>query len=189
MALSDDKAEVILAAALELFAERGFHGTAVPLVADKAGVGAGTIYRYFPSKEALVNAVFQKHKRALGEAILTEFPGDAPPRAQFHHFWSRISAFALEHPTELAFLELHHHRPYLDVTSRELEERVLAPAYAFIAHAQASQTLKPLEPMVLGGIVWGAFTGLVRMAKECRIALSPEIFAQAEQCCWEAIRA
>ena len=28
--------------ALELFAERGFHGTAVPLVAKKAGVGAGT---------------------------------------------------------------------------------------------------------------------------------------------------
>jgi AcrR family transcriptional regulator len=43
----DDKREAILGAALELFAERGFHGTAVPQIADKAGVGAGTIYRYF----------------------------------------------------------------------------------------------------------------------------------------------
>ena len=44
----------------ELFTERGFHGTAMPLVAERAGVAAGTIYRYFDSKEALVDAVFQK---------------------------------------------------------------------------------------------------------------------------------
>ena len=37
---SSPKKEAILAAALALFAERGFHGTAVPLIADKAKVGA-----------------------------------------------------------------------------------------------------------------------------------------------------
>ena len=45
-----DKREAILEAALELFAERGFHGTAVPLIAAKAHVGAGTIYRHFKDK-------------------------------------------------------------------------------------------------------------------------------------------
>jgi len=44
-----DKRETILAAALELFVERGFYGTAVPEIAERAGVGAGTIYRYFES--------------------------------------------------------------------------------------------------------------------------------------------
>ena len=51
-----DKREAILAAALEAFVEKGFHGTAVPEIAARAGVGAGTIYRYFESKEAVVNA-------------------------------------------------------------------------------------------------------------------------------------
>ena len=59
---ADERREAILAAALELFSERGFHGTAVPLVAEKAGVGAGTLYRYFESKEALVNALYQRWK-------------------------------------------------------------------------------------------------------------------------------
>jgi AcrR family transcriptional regulator len=44
-----DKREAIMAAALDLFVERGFYGTAVPEIAEKAGVGAGTIYRYFES--------------------------------------------------------------------------------------------------------------------------------------------
>ena len=54
------KQDAILAAALQLFAQKGFHGTAVPDVAQLAGVATGTIYRYFSSKEALVNAVFQQ---------------------------------------------------------------------------------------------------------------------------------
>src|SRR5690606_27876447 len=57
-AIVTDKREAILHAALELFVERGFWGTAVPEIAEKAGVGAGTIYRYFESKEALVNALY-----------------------------------------------------------------------------------------------------------------------------------
>ena len=47
-----DKREAVLGAALELFVERGFHGTTVPEIAERAGVGAGTIYRHFASKEA-----------------------------------------------------------------------------------------------------------------------------------------
>ena len=46
--------EAILQAALQLFAERGYHGTAVPEVASLAGVGTGTIYRYFESKHKLL---------------------------------------------------------------------------------------------------------------------------------------
>jgi AcrR family transcriptional regulator len=45
-----DKRDAILDAALELFAEFGFYGTAVPQVAEKAKVGAGTIDRYFENK-------------------------------------------------------------------------------------------------------------------------------------------
>ncbi|MEQ9367019.1 MAG: helix-turn-helix domain-containing protein, partial [Leptospirales bacterium] len=54
------KAQAILDASLELFAEKGYDGTAVPLIAEKAGVGAGTIYRYFESKEVLVNILYNK---------------------------------------------------------------------------------------------------------------------------------
>ena len=56
-----------MAAALELFVERGFYGTAVPEIAERAGVGAGTIYRYFESKEALVNALYREQKLRFGQ--------------------------------------------------------------------------------------------------------------------------
>src|SRR5688572_15130325 len=105
------KREDILDAALGLFAERGFHGTAMPDIA------AGTFYRHFVSKEALVNELYQRSKQALLAALLDNVPADSL-RAQFHHLWWSLVGFAREQPRAFAFLELHHHGSYLDAESR-----------------------------------------------------------------------
>ena len=65
-----DKRRRILDAALKTFAERGFHGTSVPEVAEAAGVGTGTLYRYFAHKDALVNEVYRDAKLRLRAALL-----------------------------------------------------------------------------------------------------------------------
>lgn len=46
-----DKRDEIIRAAKELIAEHGFHGAPMARVAEEAGVAAGTIYRYFESKD------------------------------------------------------------------------------------------------------------------------------------------
>lgn len=182
------KREEILEAALELFAERGFHGTAVPLVAEKAGVGAGTIYRYFESKEALVNALYQREKQRMLDALLRDFPFQSSAREQFRSFFIRMSHYAKAHPRAVRFMELHHHAPYLDAASRELEERGNVLMEGSIKSAIAQEVMKDLPPIVLVSIVWGVFLGLLRSWTERRIDLDDETLRQAEQCCWEAIR-
>src|SRR5262245_2337940 len=124
------KREAILEAALELFAERGFHGTAVPLIADKAGIGAGTVYRYFESKEAIVNALYQRHKQDLADRMLKGIDPKTSPREQFHAYWTILLAFVQENPKAFEFLELHHHSPYLDHSSRTLEHQLFMMARA-----------------------------------------------------------
>ncbi|MFF2950247.1 TetR/AcrR family transcriptional regulator [Kitasatospora sp. NPDC057965] len=72
----------VLSAAGEAFAEQGLD---VPLgeIARRAGVGAGTVYRHFPSKQALLEAVFVQHLNDLvasGERRMARF---APTEAFF----------------------------------------------------------------------------------------------------------
>jgi len=57
---SPDKREAILAAALRLLARLGLHNTPMSAVAREAGVAAGTLYLYFPSKEAVFKALVQE---------------------------------------------------------------------------------------------------------------------------------
>ena len=54
--------ERVFAAALEVFAERGLEAT-IPEIADRAGVGKATVYRSYPTKSALVEAV-ARHRLA-----------------------------------------------------------------------------------------------------------------------------
>ena len=63
----------ILAAALALFAERGFAATRLDDVALRAGVTKGTLYLYFPNKEELFEAVVRQTlvpNLEWGEALL-----------------------------------------------------------------------------------------------------------------------
>ena len=56
--------ERVLAAAAEVLAEKGAEA-AVPEIAARAGVGKGTVYRVFPTKEHLVSAVITERMRSM----------------------------------------------------------------------------------------------------------------------------
>jgi len=157
-----DKREAILDAALELFVERGFFGTAVPEIADRAGVGAGTIYRYFDSKEALVNAIYRQQKLHFAKVVLDGFPATAATREQFRTLWMRMAKFATEHENAFVFLELHHHARYLDAESRAVEQRMTELFTSVVTSAQARHELKAGSPRLLMGLVMGAFVGVIR---------------------------
>lgn len=55
--LKDEVRERILAAALEVFAERGYAGATIAAIAGRAGLGTGSLYRYYPGKGELFDAV------------------------------------------------------------------------------------------------------------------------------------
>ncbi|HET6585029.1 MAG TPA: TetR/AcrR family transcriptional regulator [Nannocystaceae bacterium] len=179
----------ILDAALELFVERGFHGTAVPLVAERAGIAAGTIYRHFESKEALVNALYRTWKERISAHVLRDFPMTATPREQFHHTWVNLTEFVAEHPRAYAFLELHHHAPYLDEGSRAVERRTYDFASVVIARGQAIGVVRAGAAPVLLSLLHGAFVGLVRFWRDGRVAWTPEELELAESACWDLLHA
>ena len=67
------KRDVILRAAIDVFADRGYFNAQVADVARAAGVAAGTVYLYFKSKDDLLVSIFERSMRdglALGRAAV-----------------------------------------------------------------------------------------------------------------------
>lgn len=60
----DDRRQEILDAALACFARNGFHGTTIQDIAREAGVSHGSIYRYFPNKEEMIEAAARRDREA-----------------------------------------------------------------------------------------------------------------------------
>ena len=62
----------ILTAAGDVFSEYGFHETLVDEIAKRAGLGKGTIYRYFKNKKELFKSVIVEQIEELNKAVLLE---------------------------------------------------------------------------------------------------------------------
>jgi AcrR family transcriptional regulator len=207
----DDKRRRILDAALTVFATRGFHGTSVPEVATAAGVGIGTLYRYFEHKEALVNDVYRDAKGRLAAALFGGAGAPGTPatgarrattasaaagavaaagpagdaQAWFTALWAKLAAFARAEPDAFRFLELQDHAPYLDAASRRLELSVLGPLWIAGKRLRGAAAGAPVD--VLMALVWGAFVGLVKADRLGYLALDDARLAAAGEACWRMI--
>ena len=76
----DARPEEIIAAALDLFVERGFATTRLDDVAARAGISKGTLYLYFENKEDLFKAVVRGNMLPMlqyGEALVESFSGSS----------------------------------------------------------------------------------------------------------------
>ncbi|MFZ5825780.1 MAG: TetR/AcrR family transcriptional regulator [Bacillota bacterium] len=182
------KQEAILEAALELFAEQGFRGNNVPEIARRAGVSVGTLYHCFASKEAIVNTLYRKLKREVREALQDSFPVNAAPTDIFRVFWHRMVGYATAHPLAFAFLELHHHLPYLDEESRAMLAKSTETDRLLFQQGRKACTLKPLPDSVLAALIGGALRDLIQSARRGEIDLTAEVVDQAAACCWDAVR-
>src|SRR5882672_11063018 len=68
--------ETIARAAHKLFAERGYHATTLPDIAEAADVSTRTIFAYFPSKEDILFSDFPVMKEALTQALAERPEGE-----------------------------------------------------------------------------------------------------------------
>ncbi|MGE0021215.1 MAG: TetR/AcrR family transcriptional regulator [Draconibacterium sp.] len=57
--IREEKRELILNTALELFAQQGFHSTSIEQIAKKAGISKGLTYNYFESKKSILDEILK----------------------------------------------------------------------------------------------------------------------------------
>ncbi|MFA5677178.1 MAG: TetR/AcrR family transcriptional regulator [Pseudomonas sp.] len=181
-----DKRSAILQAALNVFAEGGVNGVPMPVVAQQAKVGTGTIYRYFESKELLVNELFREQKVAINQRLYSNLDFQRPTRELFDEVWRRMVLFTREAPDAYRFMELQDHRPYLDAASRQLEHEALSPILAQYRTLQKRGIFRSdLRAEVLMTLVWGAFVNLIKAERDGHIQLSDADINAARDACWK----
>lgn len=67
--LQSDRRTEILDAAERCFARSGFHGASMQEICAEAGMSPGNLYRYFPSKEAMIEGLCERDFAEIGEGF------------------------------------------------------------------------------------------------------------------------
>ena len=107
-----DKRDDIILAAMALIARQGFHGAPMALIADRAGVGIGTIYRYFENRDVLIQEVYKAKESRQTAFLLERYPHGRPVRECFFHIVSGVIDYFIRHPLEFQYSEQFHNSPY-----------------------------------------------------------------------------
>jgi TetR/AcrR family fatty acid metabolism transcriptional regulator len=155
---------VILRAAVEVFAERGYFGARMCDVADRAGVADGTLYLYFDGKEHLLVSLLEEHMRAFLARARQEADGLADPRDKLRSVVERHLR-SLEDDRALARvfqIELRHSRRFLRQVARGQVAEYLQLLREIIEQGAASGRFRADVPAeVAARAVFGAVDELV----------------------------
>lgn len=110
----------MVAAATNLFCERGFQGTSVRAIAEAAGMRSGGIYSHFPSKEALLHHIvveaLEQQRNTVEDARRSGHDPEAKFRAAFLAHVSSNFEVGAESASRIFLTEWRH------LTGKELEE-------------------------------------------------------------------
>jgi AcrR family transcriptional regulator len=96
--LSNEKRQALMNAAVETIATHGV-SAATAKIANRAGVAEGTLFKYFPNKNVLLNAVYLALKAELREALLADFPTKESVKAKSRHVWTSYVNWGAANPS------------------------------------------------------------------------------------------
>ncbi len=82
-----EKPELIMAQAEQLFIAHGFHGTSMQMIAKAAGIAAGTLYLHFPGKEMLIRTIYRRALTDMLRCLMLDYDPAQPPFGQYRRFW------------------------------------------------------------------------------------------------------
>lgn len=185
-----DKRETIIQAALELVAEHGFHGAPMAMIAERAGVGAGTIYRYFDNKDTLIMEIRSFVEEHFISAFMEGYPEKGAVRERFLHMGKVLVKHLITEPLELRFIEQFHNSPYGVEHRREklfgkTEKNIICDLFD---EGRQQQIFKDLDLPILFALSFGPLIDVCRDHILGFVNLTDDLIAQTVSACWDAVR-
>lgn len=100
-----EKRELIIDAAVRLFEQQGFWNTSTASISKKAGIATGTLFRYFETKEQLIEGVFLDLKQEVADYMYEHVDNKLPVRDRLHTIWRSYISWNLANPEKFVILE------------------------------------------------------------------------------------
>ena len=183
-----DKKTRILHSTLKLITDNGFHGTPVSMIAEDAGVGAGTIYRYFENKEAIINELYDAIQKDLHEATMKNVPENVSVRDEFYIKWKNILTYFLEHPYEAKFIEQYSASPYISPRVMEETSRRNAHLKVLIKRGLERKEIRSVDYNTIAVYMWGTVKHLHYLHAAGAAKITDELIDEIYSIFWEGIR-
>lgn len=188
MCEKNDKRQKILDAALKMFLKKSYDATAIPPIAKEAGVSVGTIYRYFDSKETMVNELFCETLRGLREYVEKDYPKNANVKESFFYIFDKLYEYCEENYDKFMFISSAETSYYI----RQENKIKLEEFYDFIFNDlqkfKKEGLVRDLPNKMFIALVYAPIESVLYMQKEGILEKTDNIIKDLRESCWNAVR-
>lgn len=186
-----DKRTEILKAALKLFAEHGFHGTPTSMIAQKAGVAAGTLYCYFESKDVLITELFREIKEQFTFTIMESYPTEESVKSKYHYLCTALLWHFIKNTDEFKYMEHFLSSPYGVAFRRARLSGTSEESDVFnelFEEGIAQHVMKDIPLVVLHALAFGPLLAVTRDHVLGFVHLDEQLIEITVNACWDSIR-
>lgn len=184
-----EKCRDIMQAALRLIAEQGFHGTPMSQVAKEAGVGVGSIYRYFKDKDELIHALHgQVDNRMMAALVSVQHPA-ASQKENFIRLLTGLAKHFIAHPVEFKFIEQYFNSPYgLEKKRQKFSDEsgvdtVDNPFQTLLSGSAVKDMPRPAK----NALAFGPLIFSLREHLAGLLVLDDDMIGKIAEGCWDAV--
>jgi TetR/AcrR family fatty acid metabolism transcriptional regulator len=184
-----DKRQLILDAAVRVFARKGFHAARVGDIAAEAGVAHGLLYHYFSSKDELLETVFRETWSAmLGAVNGVESLGDPAPEQL-----RKVAAIVLrtwKHDPDLVRVLVREvtRSPHVQEEVHEIHEAFAALQRIIEGGQEAGELRKEVDARLASIVFYGALEEILTAWVLGQLPDGEEDVARAERTVVEVLR-
>jgi AcrR family transcriptional regulator len=166
--MTSDVKETIIRESTKLFLANGFRGTSVKQITEAAGIGRGTLYWYFKSKDEILECVLRSFERELIEGFM-----DAVNKCDgnFIAKYKVLHKFATEFARDnrdlsLGFQTLLHEivgtNTHAEKVAKEIWERYRRFVEQLLEEGKREGTVgAAIDPVIFSHIIVGTHTGML----------------------------
>ena len=160
-------------------------------IAKKAGVAAGTIYRYFESKDVLITELHRELTDKLKAVLQEGYPSEKPLREKFLYLFRELLQYFIMNPVHFRYLEQYFNSPYGislhrdRVISESSDQEIMMDIFN---QGIELQILKELPKAVLVSLAFGPLTSLVREQSLGLVNFDETLIEQTAEACWDTIK-
>lgn len=162
-----ERIEQILAAAMEVYIEKGIRGTEIGEIAKKAGIARGLVYYYYKNKIDLFRELFSRYMATAQEFIQSSLTSDEEALIKL----KKYTRFYLEMSQNRPDLVRFYRNLESDITlvfendseavTNDYVQKTHQPLIQAFTQAIHEGKLKKSDPKIMVNVYWGALTGVL----------------------------
>jgi len=176
---------------MALISEQGFHGAPMSMIAEKAGVGIGTIYRYFENRDELIKAIYKEAEERLVGFLLENYPKGQPVKDCYFHIGTGVMDYFVRNPLEFKYTEQFHNSPYGVEYRRNTLFTEAGQADIFMELYERGTTrkvIKDISPVVFFNLAFAPLIWSVRDHILGMVQLDASLMRLIVESCWNSIK-